>query len=304
MNKIKKMKNININTVKGITALKEEMVKVFDKHTKELKLKESLESLNDANFFELKKLFESVSDKLYDTPTGKKCIKEYINCITKDNNMKSMLCLYEAMIKPQNISNSEIFVNESIDLGRNTIKGKVNCSKLSEIVKKSLKEAKVSSEDIKDILSKKDEFTNALLYILENKKQFNNLSEYTTNLNILCEHVKANNVIKENIETIDITKSLSDLNESIDESLSLFERNAIRDITLVILSGNGKDTLFEDYKAKCIDKIDESILGESNIESKSRLDNMKQTLLEQTYNEDTLNDDILRFARILNTFEE
>jgi hypothetical protein len=76
----------------------------------------------------------------------------------------------------------------------------------------------------------------------------------------------------------------------------------IEKIVLCNISNGNKETLFEEYKSKCIGLIEET-LGDEDItlETKSRLSTMKGQLSEKMYKEETANEDILKLANLENT---
>ena len=93
------------------------------------------------------------------------------------------------------------------------------------------------------------------------------------------------------------------INESI-SGLGKEEANAVKDLTLISLSGKDGKEIYETYKNKCKDILEEAVKNEEALETRSRFQRMLGQINERNYNKSTLNEDVLNFARLYATLKE
>ena len=89
------MKNIDLNTVKDLTTIKENILKIFDKRINEAKINDFVNSIDNLSFIYCKQLFEGISDKLFDSTRGKKLIGKYARLIKENKDLKNLYFLSE-----------------------------------------------------------------------------------------------------------------------------------------------------------------------------------------------------------------
>ena len=78
----------------------------------------------------------------------------------------------------------------------------------------------------------------------------------------------------------------------------------MENITLNSLACKDNSTLFETYKVDCINIIDKINEDNEDVTLKSKLVNMKESLLEKNYNEDNFTDDILMLGDLKETLKK
>ena len=66
---------------------------------------ECAESVDNLTFGEIKCLFESICDRLYETKNGKKLIARYVKALREDKNASLMYSIYEAFRNPEMFEN-------------------------------------------------------------------------------------------------------------------------------------------------------------------------------------------------------
>ena len=177
---------------------------------------------------------------------------------------------------------------------------KEGVNKVKDIIKKSLKECEMSDSEFNAVINENKNINESISFVFENKKSAKNMSLYTENVSKIVEHLNNNKeMIEETNENTHLQENFNDLKAIFDNDLELWENAVIEKLVLYNLSNGDKNTLFEEYKTKCLNLIEESISDEDiTIETKSHLNTMKTQLNEKTYKEETANEDILKLANL------
>ena len=306
------MSKLNLNTKDGLKRLMNEMNSVLEKRIKTVELNESIDNVDNISFLECKQIFESISDKLYETKEGQKIIANYIRTIKSNAPLRALYTLSEN-IKTLNkgekkfISNPSMFVTESINMVRELDQKKLQegINRLRSEIKKAIKEAKITSTDVDNAVLENKQLNESLNYVFMNKKNVANLLEYTNKMNdvvsFVCENstneFKGDPILEEN-------KKLSDLKNIFSNDLELWENKVISKLTLYNLSENDKKPLFEEYKDSCLKLIDEALEdSDITLETKSHLSTMKKQLSDKTFLTESATEDILKLANLENTLK-
>lgn len=306
------MSKLNLNTKDGLKRLMNEMNSILEKRIKTAELNESIDNVDNISFLECKQIFESISDKLYETKEGQKIIANYIRTIKSNAPLRALYTLSEN-IKTLNkgekkfISNPSMFVTESINMVRELDQKKLQegIDRLRSEIKKAIKEAKITSTDVDNAVLENKQLNESLNYVFMNKKNVANLLEYTNKMNdvvsFVCENstneFKGDPILEEN-------KKLSDLKNIFSNDLELWENKVISKLTLYNLSGNDKKPLFEEYKDSCLKLIDEALEdSDITLETKSHLSTMKKQLSDKTFLTESATEDILKLANLENTLK-
>ena len=141
-------------------------------------------------------------------------------------------------------------------------------------------------------------------FLICNKKNFSNLDEYVNNFDTVEKYLEENMKQKPvNEENKTGRELINDLNESL-EGLKEWEKSAIRDIAIAKLSKSELSSLFEEYKDRCMEKLDENIENEKSVDVKSHLESMKKQLSEKEYKAESLYEDIVTLAELNATLNE
>lgn len=306
------MSKLNLNTKDGLKRLMNEMNSVLEKRIKTVELNESIDNVDNISFLECKQIFESISDKLYETKEGQKIIANYIRTIKSNAPLRALYTLSENIKTLSNgekkfISNPSMFVTESINMVRELDQKKLQegIDRLRSQIKKAIKEAKITSTDVDNAVLENKTLNESLNYVFMNKKNVANLLEYTNKMNdvvsFVCENstneFKGDPILEEN-------KKLSDLKNIFSNDLELWENQVISKLTLYNLSGNDKKPLFEEYKDSCLKLIDEALEdSDITLETKSHLSTMKKQLSDKTFLTESATEDILKLANLENTLK-
>lgn len=306
------MSKLDLNTKDGLKRLMNEMNSILEKRIKTAELNESIDNVDNISFLECKQIFESISDKLYETKEGQKIIANYIRTIKNNAPLRALYTLSENIKTLNNgekkfISNPSMFVTESINMVRELDQKKLQegINRLRSEIKKAIKEAKITSTDVDNSVLENKQLNESLNYVFMNKKNVANLLEYTNKMNdvvsFVCENstneFKGDPILEEN-------KKLSDLKNLFSNDLELWENKVISKLTLYNLSGNDKKPLFEEYKDSCLKLIDEALEdSDITLETKSHLSTMKKQLSDKTFLTESATEDILKLANLENTLK-
>ena len=302
------MKNINLNNSSDLLKFKNEINTVLEGRIKKAELSESVKNFKNLTLGDLNKIFESVSDKLFDSARGKKIIARYVNALKENKELGKAFAIYHVISSPEHVSDVNMFLSETASLAGNINKKRVCEGKvaLSSIVKDAVTECGLSAEDIKKTISENTNINAAIEYLINNKRTANNIYEYVNSLSLLKEHVIAN--AKEPLtESNDksVKSLMGELLETLNEGgLEQWERDAVFEIVSARLSNGSTEQVFESRKKSCVDKIDELLNGQKDVSEKSRLSSMKQQLEAKHYCEDTISEDIINLYKLYHTLSE
>lgn len=303
------MKKLNFKDKETFKKLQESLMDVMNNRYNELCLNELKENLTSAPLYTTKHIFESISKDFYNTPKGKKILKEYIDTIKKNNSLRKAFIIFENMNKPQSVLSPDLFVNENLSFMQEIKPSeyKAGLKKINNIIRESIELAALNTEELEELIkeSETDE-AEAIDYLINNRKTLKNIAEYTNKVSTLTESVKNKRICKSEdalSESLNISDLLNMINESI-SGLGKEEANAVKDLTLISLSGKDGKEIYETYKNKCRDILEEAVKNEEALETRSRFQRMLGQINERNYNKSTLNEDVLNFARLYATLKE
>ena len=303
------MKKLNFKDKETFKKLQESLMDVMNNRYNELCLNELKENLTSAPLYTTKHIFESISKDFYNTPKGKKILKEYIDTIKKNNSLRKAFIIFENMNKPQSVLSPDLFVNENLSFMQEIKPSeyKAGLKKINNIIRESIELAALNTEELEELIkeSETDE-AEAIDYLINNRKTLKNIAEYTNKVSTLTESVKNKRIFKSEdalSESLNISDLLKMINESV-SGLGKEEANAVKDLTLISLSGQDGKEIYETYKNKCKDILEEAVKNEEALETRSRFQRMLGKINERNYNKSTLNEDVLNFARLYATLKE
>ena len=303
------MKKLNFKDKETFKKLQESLMDVMNNRYNELCLNELKENLTSAPLYTTKHIFESISKDFYNTPKGKKILKEYVDTIKKNNSLRKAFIIFENMNKPQSVLSPDLFVNENLSFMQEIKPSeyKAGLKKINNIIRESIELAALNTEELEELIkeSETDE-AEAIDYLINNRKTLKNIAEYTNKVSTLTESVKNKRIFKSEdalSESLTISDLLNMINESV-SGLGKEEANAVKDLTLISLSGQDGKEIYETYKNKCKDILEEAVKNEEALETRSRFQRMLGQINERNYNKSTLNEDVLNFARLYATLKE
>lgn len=300
------MKTSQIKSAKELIKLKESVNKAFDKKIETAQLSESINKLDKLSFGSLRNIFENISDKLYETKNGKRLIKRYVNVIKESNNLRKLYTIQDSIKNPVGATDANLFLEQALKVNSGINKTAVRNRKkiLSNIIKECVVQSYLTNADLNEIINEYDTnaINEAIDYVLTNESTVSNIAEYSNKLSVLKEHINENINNAENINEVKNNGKISDLNKIFNECKTDWEKAMLKDISKYTINGKGMQGLFEEYKASCINVIDESLENEDlSVSDKSELEGIKEKLSLKEFKEETVNEDLYKLCELKNT---
>jgi hypothetical protein len=295
------------NNTEDLLKLKESINKSFDKKIKEIELTEKVTSLNDENFGTIKSLFEHITQDLFNDKNGKMIMKAFLNEVRSNKSLKEAYSLYGQLKKlPNTINeNSLLTLFEGVSKNIDSKEFKVGKTKLITTLKKGLMESNITTKEIDEVLNENKAFNESFDYLLENKRCSKNMVDTYNSINKIGEYIKENVDLNGKQDTPEIKNAkevCEDVNELLKGDMEEWEKKVIIDNIMSTVSGKNNKDVFEEYKQKCIEAIDDAC-EDCEIEDKASFSSMKAQVEKKTYNEETYNDDIFKLAELINTIK-
>lgn len=263
--------------------------------------------LSEGTFYEIKENFESLSPKLFKTDNGKSLLNKYKKVVKENSNLSSLYSLYENIRKANKSVELDYFVNSLSE--KKWISDK---DTLCEDIKKLgnvLAEAYIevgNTSDIKHCDKKLDE---AVRYIVENKRNDNNISEYSGAIKIIKDYIGKKDgeieVVNENINLDDYaSKLIKNFNEKYSENkLSNDELAIMREFC----NSQNHEEIFEQHKEQCKNKLTEAMnkfLKDGDNTSVNKLTNILEQVNSKTYNSNNVFTDVVSLIGLTNIFDK
>ena len=299
---------LDLSKIENLSRFQEEINKVINNHINECKRDESIRSIHELNYMKLINLMESTIPSLTNLPNGLKVIKKYVKLMKESTSLKPMYEFYKLIKKGHTCENSDLFLSEALACTKSNINSETlsaDREKLSKIVAESVKLTKLDIETINNVINENCELINSLEFLLENEKKMSNLDDYLNNFSVVS-RVLNENIVKDKTDIIvDNTKDVvSELCEHINSETNVWMRKLLEDIAFSQLTSDGEDNLFESYKHKCINTINEIIEKTEDIETISKMKNMSESLENKKYSKENFSFDIVKLAELNNTLKE
>ena len=245
------------------------------KHEKEL-----MKEMDTTNFGVLNHIFENELPTLI--KTNKKAVKDVINTIREDKNLKSQFDFYNVIKEQYNSKHAEIVTPEVV------------LAKLTEIVGESidLKTIKASNKKLKDVMVENNiipsdfvDKESKKLYesgnvILTTKKTTNNMIPLVESFDTVCKWMDAHKDDKK-AEGKTPDELIREFEDKLRANLTESEISFVQQITdfRSPIAEQRKEKLFNKFKNECLDKINDMLKEDSeNVELQSlgkQLDEMK-----------------------------
>lgn len=269
--------------------------KYFDEMNAE---EEELDALytESRNFGIIYQVIESNLHNLLENKNGIKSLKKIVKAIKGDKVLHEQFKVYNNFIPTKHVDNVREYINEAISLSP-----KFNKKSVKEANEKIIKLIRTEHlDEMIDIDDDKLDLFESIEYVTMNKKTLVNIDEY----------IKATNIIKEYIEKLPINENkgmtieeysneVNKLAEGIGNDLNSAEMKLIKEVS----NGNG-ETYFNECKEKTLNKLDEMISKETDMESKSRLSQIFEKINNKTYNKTNAIVDISEMIEIQNTIDD
>lgn len=300
--------NNNIHTLKTIKEVEDYRAQVNEACDERVKYINTLikgSDLSKKSFGYIKECFETLSPKLFETKEGKKIIKNYIDFVKSNKNISSLHAIYENIRKSNKNTDVDFLIesitNQDWGINKNTLASDV------ESFGKILAEAYIYlGNEVDEMLpQEKEEFSNAVYYIAENKPSKKNLYEYSTAVKIIKENiskVESNEKLFEsgNLDGI-VEKMLNEFNEKYSSELTDEEKTALKELSL----SENREEVFNKYKDSCRNKIEEArniFVSNGDKSSSDRLSRVLEQINTKTYCKETVGDDVCNLIGLSNIF--
>lgn len=248
------------------------------------------------NFGVIYKVFENNTKELLKNKSSKKQLAKILNTIKENKVLMDEFSVYNAFTNPTDVEDADKYVNESISLIKHyspeTLKE--NNDKLISVIRECKLDENVMLTD------EETELFESIEYLIINKKNFSNLSQYSKIQKILCEHVNENNFVKgENPDFDELYEEKTDeIVKKHENELNEEEIKLIRDVTT---NESKAKKLFAENQARAIELVKKEIdKGEDTDSWKSIL----ESISKKTFNKDTALTDIAEFIEMKNELED
>jgi hypothetical protein len=239
-----------------------------------------MKEMDTTNFGVLNHIFENELPTLI--KTNKKAVKDVINTIREDKNLKSQFDFYNVIKEQYNSKHAEIVTPEVV------------LAKLTEIVGENidLKTIKASNKKLKDVMVENniipsdfvDEESKKLYesgnVILTTKKTTNNMIPLVESFDTVCKWMDAHKDDKK-AEGKTPDELIREFEDKLRTNLTESEISFVQQITdfRSPIAEQRKEKLFNKFKNECLDKINDMLKEDSeNVELQSlgkQLDEMK-----------------------------
>jgi hypothetical protein len=300
--------NNNIHTLKTIKEVEDYRAQVNEACDERVKYINTLikgSDLSKKSFGYIKECFETLSPKLFETKEGKKIIRNYIDFVKSNKNISSLHAIYENIRKSNKNTDVDFLIesitNQDWGINKNTLASDV------ESFGKILAEAYIYlGNEVDGMLpQEKEEFSNAVCYIAENKPSKKNLYEYSTAVKIIKENIskiESNEKLFEsgNLDGI-VEKMLNEFNEKYSSELTDEEKTALKELSL----SENREEVFNKYKDSCRNKIEEArniFVSNGDKSSSDRLSRVLEQISTKTYCKETVGDDVCNLIGLSNIF--
>ena len=248
------------------------------------------------NFGIIYQVIESNVKRLLENKEGAKSLRKICKAIKGNKILHEQFKAYNNLQPSHRVNNVAEYINEAIVMTPTFNKNMVK--EANEKLIKLMKEEKL--DEMVDIDDSKLDLFESIEYVTMNKKTLSNIDEY----------VNATNVIKESIEKLPLkedkkmtikeySNEVEKISESLGDDLNADEIKLIKEIS----SGNGEN-YFNECKENTLNKLDNMILNETDMETKSRLSQIFEKINGKSYNKENAIVDISEMLEIQSTIDD
>lgn len=282
-------------TIEGLSKLKESVGKSLDSRIESMRIDEELSRIASYPLGKLNFILEGISDRLSDSEKGSKLIATYVKAMKDDKALKEAYTIGSKLVHPKRNADSYIYLTESLKMTKKP--SKKSLDSIRNIVSECVKEAKISSKELSDLLENYDKsIVKSVDFIMENKPTPYNVDVVVNEMSAVLSHINEsrNNGTVE--KSKDIKKDEKELDESY-EKLDEFEKKVVYDVCLSEAKHTSKEELFNEYKNGCLSVLSEAMDGKG-VDDKAAFESMKAGLEKKMFNESTLVEDLLKMAEL------
>lgn len=248
------------------------------------------------NFGIIYQVIESNVKHLLESKEGVKSLRKICKTIKGNKILHEQFKAYNNLQPSHRVNNVAEYINEAISLSPSFDKALVK--ETNEKLIKLMKDEKL--DEMVDIDENKLDLFESIEYVTMNKKSLSNIDEY----------VNATNIIKESIEKLpmkdkgnmtikDYSNEVEKISESLGNDLNADEIKLIKEVSI----GNGEN-YFNECKENTLNKLDEMMQRESDLETKSRLSQIFEKINGKSYVKENAIVDISEMLEIQSTIDD
>ena len=293
------------NNINELERIREAFNSVVDKEQELNRIHSLKESVEELSIPELKQVYESISDKLYATDCGKKLLSKYIKLVAENKTVRTEYAIVNGIYAPMDVMDAPMYLSELFDIhGKRDKEYNEKKGQVVDLLKECIDTVNMSSSDLENIINEsKNDVNSSIEYLLSVKRTASNVNDRVKSMKLLEGKVNDANIVNESIvDSRTASELINDLS-NITDGLEEWQKRVVNDISKYILENKTKEDLFNDYKAECINTINESINNteDGNFETVSQLKGMVSQLSEKKYNKETVNEDLFMLSELRQT---
>lgn len=267
----------------------------FDKIGEE---EEELDALynESRNFGIIYHVIEANVPKLVESCDGRKSLRKIVKEIKGNQILHEEFKAFNNLQPSEGMVNVDEYINEAIAITPNFNKKSVKeaNNKLISLIKQE------NLDEMIDIDDDKLDLYESIEYVTMNKKTLKNIDSYINATNVIKESIKKLPLLEENKATIeDYAKGVKEITESYGDKLNSAEIKIVNEV----INGNG-EAYFNECKKMTLDKLNEMMSNETDMDSKSRLSVMFNKINEKSYIKENAIVDIAEMIELQNTIDE
>lgn len=242
------------------------------------------------NFGVIYSVIEGNTSRLNEDKGKRIAYKDIINTIREDSTLRNQFKIYEALSNTENIKDPQSYVTEAVSLMPSMSRKRVlesNNKLIGKIKKYNLYEMVDIDDDKMDLFE-------SIEYLMLNKKNFSNLSEYENNKSNIVEYIRNHSVDAQ------VNESVNDYGENAVELMRKYSKDLNEDeIKLIkeLSECEDREAYFNDYKTVVMSNLNEMKLKVDNSE-KSDIEDIIESLDKKTFNSKTFITDIAEMKEI------
>lgn len=292
--------DLNNLDIKTLERYKDAVNEVIDRRINEADIRDTSERVKDFSFGKIKYLFEALSESLFESENGKKLIGKYVKTCKNSDGMSDYVRISEDIKNIDGIEDTKTYLSEAlaicVNIAHNELKG------LGEITSDCILETKTTGKILDSILA---EYDGSIDKVIEEsimtKKTLSNAKKRANNIVRLSEMIGDRKNEKETVDEVVVSEGVKQLNSLINEDEEI--KNLLGDIFENCVAGGSNSDLFSLYKGKCASILEEKIESSEDVSEISRLNSMKDAIMEKAFNEEAFYDDIITLNELKNTLE-
>ena len=292
--------DLNNLDIKTLERYKDAVNEVIDRRINEADIRDTSERVKDFSFGKIKYLFEALSESLFESENGKKLIGKYVKTCKNSDGMSDYVRISEDIKNIDGIEDTKTYLSEAlaicVNIAHNELKG------LGEITSDCILETKTTGKILDSILA---EYDGSIDKVIEEsimtKKTLSNAKKRANNIVRLSEMIGDRKAEKEAIDEVVVSEGVKQLKSLINEDENM--KSLLADIFENCVAGGSNSDLFSSYKDKCANILEEKIELSEDVSEISRLNSMKDAIMEKVFNEETFYDDIITLNELKNTLE-